>query len=455
MDRRPTVAVVGAGFSGVMTALNLLKNTDGPRVRLIERRARFGLGAAYQTTNPDHLLNVRAANMSAYPDQPNHFLAWLGAQGREAAAHTFVSRAIYGAYLQSLLKAAAEGPRAAGRLILEGDEATGVRRDGSGWALTMAVGRVHKVDALVLALGNLAPHGPPALGPAALASSRYVADPWAWSAEEAPEAGTAVLLGSGLTMVDVALTLAAQRPGLKLVALSRRGLLPRRHMETGSAPAEQTPDIRTFRRLLHHVRSQSAARDWRCVIDGLRPHVQSVWRNWPESERRRFLRHGRIWWDIHRHRLAPSVASQLDHLAGCGRLRVLAGRLQDCAGVDEGLLLRYAPRGRTQVAEIRAGLLVNCTGPNGDLARSKDPILASLSAQGLIRPDACRLGVEVDPASRLVDHRGDVNSRLFAVGPITRGAFWEITSVPDIRLQARDCAAAVISALTDAPVPVS
>jgi uncharacterized NAD(P)/FAD-binding protein YdhS len=455
MDRRPTVAVIGAGFSGVMTALNLLNDADGPRVRLIERRARFGLGAAYQTTNPDHLLNVRAANMSAYPDQPHHFLTWLGAQGQRAAAHTFVSRAIYGAYLQSLLKTAAEGPRAAGRLILEGDEATAVRRDGAGWALSMAVGRVHKVDALVLALGNLAPHGPPALSPDALASPRYVADPWAWSAEEAPGTGTAVLLGSGLTMVDVALTLAARKPDLKLVALSRRGLLPRRHMETGPAPAEQSPDIRTFRNLLRHVRSQSAVRDWRCVIDGLRPYVQSVWRNWPEAERQRFLRHGRIWWDIHRHRLAPSVASQLDHLAGSGRLRTLAGRLQDCAEVGEDLLLRYAPRGRTLVSEIKADLVVNCTGPNGDLAKSKDAILASLLVQGLIRPDACRLGVEVDSASRLLDHKGDVNPRLFAVGPITRGAFWEITSVPDIRLQARDCAASVISALTDAPAPVS
>jgi uncharacterized NAD(P)/FAD-binding protein YdhS len=453
MLKRPTVAVIGAGFSGVMTALRLLEAPDGPCVRLIERRPRFGLGAAYATTNPDHLLNVRAANMSAYPEHPDHFADWLASQGRAPQAHRFVSRADYGAYLQSLLRRAAESPAAAGRLILEGDEVTALCRDGDGWRLTLALGQTRRADAVVLALGNLPPHPPAGIADAALASARYVADPWAWSIDEAPEAGLVVLLGTGLTMVDVVLSVSARRPDVKFLALSRRGLLPRRHVESGAAhlSAAAPPPSGSARRIMAQVRRDAAGQDWRGAIDALRPHVQSIWRGWSLTERRRFLRHARPWWDVHRHRLAPKVAARLDHLTASGVLRTAAGQIRGWVDGDGCVGLAWTPRGSRTLVRTRASVVVNCTGPNADLAAADDGLIAGLAEAGLIRADACRLGVDVDPHARLVRRDGGVNDTLFAVGPITRGAFWEITSVPDIRHQARDCALAVQRSLTRTP----
>ena len=447
---RPTVVVVGAGFSGLLTALHLLRAPDGPRVRLCERRPRFARGAAYSTSDAEHLLNVRAGNMSAFADAADHFLRWLEtapcAQGRPPGP--FVSRGLYGSYLQGLLRSAAEGARA-GRLILEADGVEAVRRDGAGWRVRLDVGREFGAEAVVLAVGNLPPQAPPGFSDAALSSAAYVADPWGGDVDRLPHEGQAVLLGTGLTMVDAALRLARERPGLRLLAVSRRGLLPRRHLGEGPAPAAMPPPrglgaaalARTLR-----VAAQEA--DWRAVVDGLRPHVQDTWREWPLEERERFLRHLRPWWDVHRHRLAPAVATKLDHLTASGGLSTAAGRVEAVEPAGRGLAVAWSPRGTRDRLQVHAAAVVNCTGPNGDLDRVRDPLLRGLADAGLIRADACRLGLEVDAAGRLVGRDGRANPTLLGVGPLTRGAFWEITSVPDIRVQAAACAATLLDAVT-------
>ena len=450
LSERPTVAVIGGGFSGLMTALHLLDRPDGPRVRLVEPRPGVGRGAAYAPRNAGHLLNVRAANMSAWPDRPSHFVNWLEQDG-EGAAAAFVSRARYGAYLQAMLHARTQAGEA-GRLILDADAATGLAPADHGWSLRLAMGRTLRADAVVLAVGNLPPHAPAELSPDALASPAYVADPWSDALERVPDEGLVVLMGAGLTMVDVALRLCAERPALQLLAISRRGLLPRRHLLAGpdaSPWSPLAPD--TPRGVLRELRERSRREDWRRVVDGLRPRVQELWRGWSLAERKRFLRHLRPWWDVHRHRLAPEVASGLDHLTASGRLRLCAGRLERVSAAEGGLEVTWRPKAARVAQRVRAAALVNCTGPNGDLARSGDPLLLDLQRQGLVRPDACRLGLEVDAHGRLIGAAGQPHPALFAVGPVTRGGFWEITSVPDIRVQAADCAGRVHAALLREP----
>ena len=444
LAERTTVAVIGAGFSGLLTALHLLEPADGPRVRLIERRSAFARGAAYSTTSDEHLLNVRATNMSAFPDRPAHFTDWLARTGVPTASSAFVTRARYGAYLQAMLREASEAS-AAGRLILEADAAVTLRPEPDGWTVTLGMGRRVKADATVLAVGNLPPHLPPGVDAQAAQSPGYFADPWAADFGKLPETGCVVLVGTGLTMVDVALRLACERSGLKMLALSRRGLQPRRHLPQGPAPEPVVPKPgETPRQMLQRLRRGATASDWRSLVDGLRPHVQSLWRSWPLEERHRFLRHLRPWWDIHRHRLAPQVASKLDHLTGSGALAIAAGRIASVGAAEEGLRVSWTPRGGRELQELDAAAVVNCTGPSGDLTRVDDPLLRGLADEGLIRADACRLGLDVGADGRLIATDGSANLDLYAVGPITRGAFWEITSAPDIRVQAAQCAQAIL-----------
>ena len=446
MSDHPTVAVVGAGFSGLLTALRILLAPDGPRVALIEKGPRFGRGAAYSTASPHHLLNVRATNMSALVEQPGHFLDWLGAEGVANPESVFVTRDRYGQYLQSLLRDAA-ADTASRRLSLEHDAVSAITREGDRWRVDLAMGRTISADAVVLALGNLPPSIPAGVAPAVLSSPRYVAEPWTWKGPGASSGGDILLVGAGMTAVDVALTIHDERPDIRLFALSRHGLTPRVHGPALSAAGLWgTAPSGSPARLLAEVRRRSQT-DWRGTIDSLRPHVQAIWRGWSVAERRRFLRHLRPWWNVHRHRLAPEVAARIDVMRQSGHLAFAGGRLHSLTLQPDGVLATWTARG-SEAPETRLfSQVVNCTGPSGDLTAVDDPLIAGLLDDGLVRPDACRLGIDVDARSRVIDRGVAPADHLFAVGPLTRGQFYEITSVPDIRLQAADCADSILNML--------
>lgn len=437
--------MIGAGFSGVLTAAHLLRAPDGPKVMLIERGPRFGRGAAYATASPHHLLNVRGSNMSAFPEAASHFLNWLGVDQAEGEG-VFVTRDRYGEYLQSVLREAAT--RDPSRLMFEHDAAVALAPGPRRWAITLEMGRTLAADAVVLAIGNLPPPVPAAADQALLASQRWVGDPWAWIGSGRSLDGDALLLGAGLTSVDVALSIEEQRPGTHVLALSRHGLVPRAH---GPAAVRATPTLApkgSAAEVFAEVRSK-ARQDWRATIDALRPHVQALWRGWSLAERRRFLRHVRPWWEVCRHRLAPEVHARLDRLRAEGLFEVAAGRVQELSLVRGGVEARWLPRGGGPLQSRRFSVVINCAGPLSDLGRSDDPLVCSLLRAGLARADACRLGLDVDDASRPLSADGTPSPGLFAVGPLTRGEVYEMTSVPDIRIQAADVAQTLLASLAE------
>lgn len=445
MDEPGTVAIIGAGFSGLLTALRLLLAPDGPKVVLIERSPGFGRGAAYASSSPHHLLNVRASNMSAFVEQPAHFLEWLGKPDGETA-DVFVTRERYGRYLQSILRRATSDGRATGRLALEHDAVTAVVPAGVGWEIELALGRRLRADAVVLALGNLPPPPPPEAEETLLRSPRYVSNPWAFDPESLPDTGEALLLGAGLTAVDVALTLHAARPQIRILALSRHGLAPRAHAVT-TGPVIAGPAPRGSPATLLAELRPRLDEDWRQLVDTLRPHVQGLWRTWTEGQRAAFLRHLRPWWDASRHRLAPAVAERVARLQADGVLTLVAGRLRRLRLTDKGVEAEWTPRGGGRAQRRTFAVAVNCSGPCGDLEHATDPLIRQMLKDGLVRPDAHRLGIDADARSRVIDAAGEAQDSLFAVGPITRGQFYEITSVPDIRIQAADCAGAILNLL--------
>lgn len=432
------VAIVGAGFSGALQAINLLRH-DGPRATLIERAGRAGEGLAYGAAHPSHVLNVRAGNMSALPDDPSHFVRWLEARGVAGAAATFASRVSYGEYLREMLERAVAA--SGGRLSVLDGEVTDAVEHGAGVALALTHGAVIEADAAVLAIGNLPPHDPPGLDPDALPDAVYKGDPWAKDvANGLTAADTVLVIGTGLTMVDVVLMLEARGFAGRIVALSRRGLLPRRHEPAHAwAPIDERPAT-VASRLVRAVRRRAGAVGWRNAVDELRPFTQPMWANASMAERARFLRHLRPWWDVHRHRLAPQVADRIAALQARGQLRVIAGKTLAFAPRPGGVDVSWRPRGAAAARAMAVSRVVNCTGPLGDLSRTADPLLTALRDRGAIRPDAAHLGIDVNGVGQVIGADGRPSERLYAIGPMTRGAFWEIVAVPDIRRQTWDVA---------------
>lgn len=427
------VVIVGGGFSGTLLAINLLRH-DGPRATLIERSDdQLGAGVAYSASQPSQLLNVRATGMSAFPDDPEHFTRWLQANGGGGG---FVPRATYGAYLRELLAEAIE--RSDGRLAIRRGEACDVEAG----AVVMADGERIACDAVVLAIGNLPPHLPAGLDPAGLPPRVFRNDPWAADAiEELRDDDTLLLLGTGLTAIDVALKLDAGGFGGRIVALSRRGLAPRRHVEGAPPPKGRTdtPDG-TLSQLVREVRERAETEGWRAAVDALRPVTQRIWAASDRATRARFLRHLRPFWDVHRHRLAPAVADKIDAMTASGRLRFLGGKVQAVEPEGEASLVRWRPRHEDAATAMRVDRIVNCTGPQGDLTRSDEPLLRRLLDKGAIRPDALRLGLDADAQSHAIGRDGEPREALYCIGPMTRGGLWEVVAVPDLRRQSWELA---------------
>ena len=426
------VCIIGGGFSGTLQAINLLRY-DGPRATLIERQPAAARGVAYSTTEPAHLLNVRASNMSAFPDEPDHFVTWLAARG--ISSPQFVSRKIYGDYLAELLRQASRD--APGRLEIRYAAATEINLSPSRAQIVLDNGDRIGADAAVIAIGNLPPIDPPRVVGEDLPDTLYVSNPWSSDiAKGLRDTDSVIIAGTGLTMVDVALSLDAAGFRGKIVAISRHGLLPRGHVD-GALPPPRLPQRPGARGsdLLHDLRKRAREIGWRDALDELRPYTQGMWLDASFDQQARFLRHLRPWWDVHRHRLAPEVAARIGAMRESGQLTVLAGAFRSCRVSNGEIEIGWRPRGSDALKTDRFARFFNCTGPQGDLLRTRESFLRLLLAGGHIRPDKHRLGIDVNAQAETIDVNGNANPHLLAIGPVTRGAFWEIVAVPDIRVQ--------------------
>ncbi|MCP1845562.1 putative NAD(P)/FAD-binding protein YdhS [Bradyrhizobium sp. USDA 4524] len=428
--------IIGGGASGVLLAYQLLQNRElGFRVTLIERRLAIGRGPAYHTSNPEHVLNVRAANMSALPEDPEHFWRWLSNR-REGPQcpdpYCFVPRRTYGDYLASLVTPFTSSEGGARRLTIVHGQCVDVVEGTAGVTVTLDSSSSHTGDVAVLATGNESP----------VARFPCDADPWAAPSTSVDGDATVLILGTGLTMVDYLLSLLRGGHRGQIVAMSRRGLLARAHRRTDPARIDESdvPFGASASQLLRWLRvrieaQMAAGGDWRSVIDALRPHTQRLWQELPLASRRRFLEHARAWWDIHRHRTAPEVEMRLTQVLASGRLSLVAAKITGIEPNASGALVRYRRRGQQDTASLQVGLIVDCTGIVKDPRATDNPVIQCLFEHGLARADALQIGIDIANDCAVINRNGIASRRLFAVGPLTRAAFWEIVAIPDIRNQ--------------------
>jgi len=435
-DDQPAVAIVGAGFSGTMLAAELARR--GVRSVVFERAGREGRGTAYSTVEPAHLLNVPALKMSAWADDPDHFARAVEAAG--GTAKDFAQRRAFGRYLRDILNEAVES----GLVEIIVARAVSARREGTGWRIAGEGGDEIAARALVLAHGNQPPEplrGSEQLGP------RFVNNPWVAEsatavAQVADSDADVLIVGTGLTMIDMVLSLDAAGHRGRIVALSRRGQIPRSHADYEPAPvALDALPLGNVAALWRWLRRRAGEVGWRAAVDSWRPHSHDIWKSLDPVERQRFVRHARPWWDVHRHRIAPQVAAQIARMVSEGRLEIAAGRIGAMRELEGAIEVEIRRRGKNPPAPSLQGgekfaAAFNCTGPLGAIVRTRDPLLRQMLENGLIAADELGMGLAVDDDSR-------AGERVWALGPLTKGAYWEIVAVPDIREQAAAVAEAI------------
>jgi uncharacterized NAD(P)/FAD-binding protein YdhS len=442
-----TVVIVGGGAAGVLAAAQLARAAQavGRAVDLcIVEPGRLGVGVAYSTRDLRHRLNVRVAGMSAWPDDPDHFLRWLRHSGlTDATREDFAPRPYYAEYLRAVLREALAGAPGVSLTHVPG-WATGVVRRERRMQVVVDSGPGVTADALVLATGHGAPST--AWAPAELCRSpHFVADPWRGQLVPASAAaGSAVVLvGAGLTMADMALQYG--RPGVHLHVVSRHGLMPLPHLDTGPAPrvrcdgAPSPASLAQARRyVFDHIR---ATGDWRAAVDALRPVTSDIWRSLDDRARRDFLRADARRWDRVRHRLAPAVSTWLSERAADGCLTVHRATIETVTDSAGGARVTLSDG-----TDLMAAAVVNCTGTCVDVRASENPLLTNLFHSGIAQPGPLQLGLATDGGGRL--RTADAtSSRTWTLGPPRRGELWESTAIPEIRVQARELAVAMVREL--------
>ncbi|MEO7916429.1 MAG: FAD/NAD(P)-binding protein [Dokdonella sp.] len=434
------IAIVGAGASGVMVAAHIARQAKNvgsaiPSVLLIDPGAQPGAGIAYATTRPEHVLNVPAASMSILPDQPEHFVRWLLAQGEPESglADRYIARRDYGRYLQAQLhQAQADG------IALVQDRVVAIE-PGLSQQLFLQSGARIEAHSIVLAIGNCA-HALPVAH-----DGVDVVQAWDGPALASIVADDDVaIVGAGLSMVDAVLTLAANGHRGRIDVFSRHGLAPLAH-DDGHDTAEIDVDAFanvSLRQRLHHLRRYVATQDqpWQAVMRSLRGPGQRLWQTLSRDDQARFLRHVVRYWDIHRHRIAPHVGATLGRLRASGQLNLHAGRPSSLHGVDGRTVVSFVPRHESAAQFVRVDCVVNATGLETHLGKSRDPLLRALLAEGTARPGPHDRGLDTDSVGRIINSSGAPSPDIYTIGTPRIGSLWETVAVPDLRVQAASLA---------------
>jgi uncharacterized NAD(P)/FAD-binding protein YdhS len=431
--RDHTVAIVGGGVSGTLTAYHLARQAPGTRIVILDPRLRLGLGLAYSTPSLRHLLNVPAGKISALPDQPDHFLTWLRAHHDPATQATdFAPRAVFGQYIHSLL---AEVPEVEHLQTAVMD----CRIDGSRAVLSLLNGATLIADSVVLATGNFDPAPLQGVDFEAMATGVYCHSAWedATYANLPPQAPVA-LVGTGLTAVDVILRLRELGHRGVITTISRHGVFPHRHADyeplahcviAGPAPRKA---IELLRAVHHAIRGGLS---WRAVIDSLRDRTNELWLALPISEQRRFRRHLQRRWDVVRHRMAPPIADRIEAELGAGTLQIRHGGLHSVVLDGSSARVQFRPTAGA-IEEIATARVINCTGPNMNYRRVDSSLLLNLFERGTITAGPLGGGLWSNPEGALRAADGTFSPILYLVGPGRMGTLLESIAVPELRTQA-------------------
>jgi uncharacterized NAD(P)/FAD-binding protein YdhS len=456
------VGIVGGGFTGAAVAVHLANAARTPiRIEIVEPREAVGYGLAYGGCRPEHRINVPGDRMVVFREEPLHFTHWLerngvipaDPEGRTMNGDFYSRRSAFGDYMASLFRGAAHNASGS-RLQHRRAAAIGLERCAGRWGIRLSDGALAQYSHLVLAATHATPalHWP--IGAGVREAAGFVANPWDWEAICAlPRDADIAILGTGLTMCDVVVTLRESGHRGRISATSRRALTPRPHagfrsdFDLFGAEAPPKTAIGLLRLLRSQIRAAEAAGDtWHSVTDTLRARLATYWPTLPVAERIRIARSLRAWWDVHRFRIAPQVDRLLSEGRDEGWLSIRAGRVHRIGTNGERLALDWTPKHEPRREET-FDAIINCTGPDSDIARSANPLMKSALEAGIIRPDPLRIGIDVDASGRTIDRDGSTNARLWAAGPLARGVVGEATGVPEASDSARNVANSLVASL--------
>ncbi|MBP6334368.1 MAG: FAD/NAD(P)-binding protein [Bacteroidia bacterium] len=454
-----SVAIIGGGFNGIMTLVHLVKNATAEiHISLFYKSPPLAAGIAFKTYSEKHLLNVAARNMSAFPNDPGHFIQWVlkrkeyASQPADEIGKAFLPRNLYGLYLNDILESSIANLPLNIKLDIINEEVTGLTSAAGNFSVTTKSGHIIVADKVVLATGNQIPGSPLKPNHAFLESSFYHPNPWVESSVDNVQNQKPILIiGTGLTMVDVVLGLLEKKYSGKIIAISPRGfhILPHRPHEVYSEilsdikpPYDLSNLLSTFRAHIRKVKSEN--RFGEAVVDAFRSKTQEVWQALSKDDKKRFMVHIRHLWGVARHRLPAGVHANIQDLIKQGRLEVIAGRIVDVEMKDDYATARIKLRNGQKEISLAVQRIINCTGPEADPSKFNSTLFRQLISDNMIIVDDMRLGIFASPQGEIYDASGKTVNNFYTLGTLLRGTLWETTAVPELRVQAENTAQLIL-----------
>jgi uncharacterized NAD(P)/FAD-binding protein YdhS len=422
------VLVVGGGASGTLVAINLARNAKGKlTVTIAEPNELIGRGVAYGTLDLTHLLNVPAGRMSALVEEPEHFCNWAGLEHSE-----FAPRKIYGEYLsETLTVSASDNPEYAFYRIHDLVVSVNLLTNGT-FKVEFQKSDSETFDSVVLAIGHgaavsLSPFNDFGAHP------QIVTDPWRRLYKEFE--GTLVCVGTGLTFVDHALTHIRFNKNNTVIGISRTGLLPECHVQVSKPPASVPESVYESPTELKEF--IEVADDWRSAVEGVRRELPSIWQSWGRDKQLDFFAKYMRWWNVRRHRASSEIYIQIQTATQNGRITILQDQIVKVC--DEKTHIELILKSG---AHVTADLIVTCLGYQGN---SDSPLIKSLVNMNLAAVDDHKIGIKTNfPSYQIVNSTGEVVPGLYALGPVLIGERFETTAIPEIRIQAKEIANAIL-----------
>lgn len=451
----PTIAIVGGGFSGLMSAAHLIHQCNNPvRIYIIDN-GNFPLGAAYSTQQDAHLLNVRAFNMSAYAEKPNDFVEWLRKQSAykhlqdDALRIQFIPRKTYGAYLQEIwTKTKVQAFMKNHRIELITDTAVDLQGELNNYTLTLQSGNLIEANCIVLATGHATPTIPAFIPKQVAAHKYFIGNPWNYNSEKNTANDDICILGSGLTMVDTVLSLLESQHKGTIWFHSRKGLLPLSHenyIKSDFLTIQELPSLRLKDLIgvykFWFSQLEKEGKPGYLAVDKFRPITQEIWKQFTTHEKKYFMRFLRTPWNVARHRIAHEIYLELQTAMQKGKLHYVGGKLQAISANDNTLQLSFTDK--QSIRRLEVGMIINCTGPSDSYRYTQNPIIKSILSKGYAQVDDIDLGLIVN--EQFVVQSPDTKpSSIFATGVVIKGTLWESFAVPDLRKQIEKMVGAIM-----------
>ena len=450
---REKVIIIGGGLSGTLVAMQLAQLSSSYEVLLVEKNPELlGRGVAYQYDFTHQPLNVVAAGMSLFPERPMDFVDWLKANHfkynnliDEVSPQAFIPRKIFGDYVLENLERVQHETQ--GRLQIRIDEAISVLDYGAKKTVVLASGSALHTNHVILALGNFPPADLFQSNNPVQKSRNYYGNPWSDKVYSQIVGNEHILLvGSGLTAVDIVLGLILRKFTGKVTMLSRRGRFPLPH-DLSQPPFQfPPPDINHPRKMLLWIRQlirNNPSVPWSAVLDGLRPYTKKIWLQWSLAEKKYFLQKIRPYWEIARHRIPEKSTAMLNDMINAGQLELKKGYIVNASTTDNGIEITY----RTEHSDVTQHFhkVINCTGPESNYRKVRFPIINDLISRGKVKTDELGLGIECTPEGRIINEQGQIEERLWCIGPMRKSVLWETTALRELREQATEMVALITS----------